>query len=348
MKIGGRMSKNRQTNVLFIWDVRDELKKYLQQGVSQYPEVNLIFPEKITDDEFLGLAQDVNIIVGWRPSKELLLQAKKANLFINPGAGIQHLIGLFKEVNRIHPISLVNGHGNSYFTAQHVVALLLSLTNKVIPHHNWMIEGEWRKGDSDAQTIPLRYRKIGLLGYGAVNQKVHQFLSGFDVEFAILRRNWDKNTVKIIDAVKKFSYTDLHPFLEEIDILIVGVPITSETKNLIKSEELRLLGPEGLVMNISRGPVIEEESLFLALKEKTIKGAAIDVWYDYQPAPDTQGKKYPYSYPFHTLDNVVLSPHRGASPMDDLQRWDEVIENISRFTQGRQDFLNLVDLDLEY
>ena len=148
--------------------------------------------------------------------------------------------------------------------------------------------------------------------------------------------------------MKKYSYTDLHPFLEEIDILIVGVPITSETKNLIKSEELRLLGPEGLVMNISRGPVIEEESLFLALKEKTIKGAAIDVWYDYRPTPDTQGKKYPYSYPFHTLDNVVLSPHRGASPMDDLQRWDEVIENISRFTQGRSDFLNLVDLDLEY
>ena len=84
------------------------------------------------------------------------------------------------------------------------------------------------------------------------------------------------------------------------------------------------------------------------MKSKSIAGAAIDVWYDYRPEQDETGRKYPYDHPFHELDNVVLSPHRGASPMDDLHRWNEVIENISRYSRGRTDFLNQVDLERGY
>jgi phosphoglycerate dehydrogenase-like enzyme len=94
--------------------------------------------------------------------------------------------------------------------------------------------------------------------------------------------------------------------------------------------------------------VVDEESLYHALENRIIQGAAIDVWYEYRPDEDLKGRKYPYQFPFHTLDKVVLSPHRGASPFDDLKRWDEVIENIRRFSEGRRDFLNVVDLDREY
>ena len=79
-----------------------------------------------------------------------------------------------------------------------------------------------------------------------------------------------------------------------------------------------------------------------------IAGAAIDVWYEYKPEPDVDNRKFPFHKGFHELDNIVLSPHRGASPMDDLERWNEVIENITRFCQGRTDFLNIVDLERGY
>ena len=85
---------------------------------------------------------------------------------------------------------LANGHGNTYFTGQHAVALLLALGNKIVPHHNWMAAGQWRKGDKDAASTPLRGRRVGLLGYGAINRKVHCFLAGFELDFAILRRDW--------------------------------------------------------------------------------------------------------------------------------------------------------------
>jgi len=337
-------------NVLCIWQPSELLKQYLCNGLRDYPQVNFLIPEDTSNETFLRLVKehDPEIIMGWRPTKELLEAAKNLKLFINPGAGIQHLIPLFRELSKERVITLVNGHGNSYFTAQHAVALLLALSNKIISHHNWMVQGLWRRGDAHATSIPVRDRKIGLLGYGAVNQKVHKLMSGFDVEFSILRREWSKQEETLPTSANKYTIDELHQFLKEVDILIVAVPLTEKTEGLIGKDELKLLGKDGLLVNMGRGSVIDEESLFTTLAEKTIAGAAIDVWYNYQPEPNSKGLKYPSSYPFHTLENVVLSPHRGASPMNDLRRWDEQIEIISQFARGENQYLNTVNISEGY
>jgi phosphoglycerate dehydrogenase-like enzyme len=211
-----------------------------------------------------------------------------------------------------------------------------------------MREGKWRTGDRDAISIPLRFRNVGFLGYGAINQKIHRFLSGFDIDFSILRKHWKKQKSPLPTDVEKFEFSQLPEFLTNIDILFVAVPLTSLTKGLIKKKELKLLGKKGLVVNVARGEIIDEESLYGALKRKDITGAAIDVWYDYTPKSDGEGRKYPFHFPFHTLDNIILSPHRGYSPFSDLLRWDEIIENIKRIAMGRTDFINIVNLDEEY
>ena len=296
----------------------------------------------------MKIAPEVQIIVGWRPTRELMDTAEHLSLFINPGVGVQHLIELFQETNSKRDVVLVNGHGNTYFAAQHAVSLLLALMNKVIPHHNWMVDGAWRKGDEDAISIPLRSRNVGLLGYGAVNMKVHKFLSGFDLKFSVLRRTWQGKNNTLFGPVEKYEPADLHLFLSAVDTLIIAVPQTALTEGLLKEKELRMLGPKGLLVNVARGSVIDEADLFKVLENRKIAGAAIDVWYDYHPTSDKNGHRYPYSQPFHQLDNIVLSPHRAASPFKDLKRWDEVIENISRFSQGNKELLNVVDLVLEY
>jgi phosphoglycerate dehydrogenase-like enzyme len=338
---------SQETIVLFTWEVIDRLKDYLITNLDDLPNLKLIFLDPVSDENLLQLAPTADIVVGWRVKDEIKLAATKMKLFINPGAGIRHHLEFFRELNRTRSVSLINGHGNSYFTAQHVIALLLSLMNKIIQHHNWMKDGQWRKGDKDAITLPLRYKKVGLLGYGHINKLVHKFLQGFDIEFAILRRNWPSHTVSIPTNVKRYTPSELSSFLEYCDIIIIAVPETSQTIGLIGKDELqRFRG--GILVNISRGSVVEEKSLYDALKNKEIDGAAIDVWYEYKPTPDNSGKKYPFHYPFHLLDNVVLSPHRGASPLNDLQRWDEVIENIKRFHRGEDEFLNVIDLNREY
>ncbi|MFX1427673.1 MAG: NAD(P)-dependent oxidoreductase [Promethearchaeota archaeon] len=335
-------------SVCFISTIPDPARIYISEKLNTFKNVDLKFSINSSDKNFLDLISDADILIGWRPTKKLLSKASKAKLFINPGAGIQHLLDLFREMNKEREIMLINGHGNSYSVAQHAVALLLTLMNKTIPHHEWMCEGIWRTGDNDAISIPLRFKRIGFLGYGAINQKIHRFLSGFDVEFSVLRKHWDKQKTQLPTEANKYEFSQLHDFLEEINILFIGVPLTSMTRRLLKRREFELLGKHGLVVNIARGDIIDEESLYYALKENIITGAAIDVWYDYTPKGDQEGKKYPFHYPFHTLENIILSPHRGYSPFSDLLRWDEVIENIKRLAQGRDDFLNVVNLEEEY
>ena len=342
------MLMSRETTVLFTWDVGESLRNHFISKLGQISDISLVFPSDTSQENLLRLAPSADIIVGWQPTRELLKTASKLRLFINPGAGIQHLLDLFIEVNRSRRVLLTNCHGNSYFVAQHAFALLLALTNRIIPHHNWMVAGEWRRGDEDAKSWPLRDRVIGLLGYGAVNQSVHRLLSGFKLRFSIFRRDWSKQITVLPTHAKKYSYPQLHQFLDEVDTLIIAVPLTSLTQGLIKLKELELLGSNGLLVNVARGNVVDEESLFKALRDNVIAGAAIDVWYNYKPSPDSKGRRYPFTKPFHTLQNVVLSSHRAASPLDDLRRWDEVMENIEKFAKGDDGFHNVVDLEQQY
>ena len=334
--------------VCFISRVSEEVQNYLTENLKNLSNVKIIFPKNTSEEYLEKIVPDAQVLIGWRPSKSILNHATNLKVFINPGAGVNHLLDLFIGLNKTRKISLINGHGNSYFVAQHAVALLLTLTNKTIPHHIWMKEGKWRTGDKDASSIPLRFREVGLLGYGAINKKVHQFLAGFDVKFHILRKNWNKQKDKIPTEAKKYGIAEIDNFLKEVDVLMVAVPHTSQTSGLIKARELKLLGPKGLIINVARGDIINQEDLYNALKNESILGAAIDVWYTYRPKANKGGLKYPYEFPFHNLDNIVLSPHRGYSPFNDLLRWDEVIENINRISQDRSDLINVIDLKEEY
>ncbi len=321
-------------NVLFLRDPSDTLKDKFND---QLNNINSIY----TVDNLSNI-EDIECIVGWRPDLELLRKAKNLKLFINPGTGVQHLIGNISEYFIKNNITLVNGHGNSYFTAEHAVAMYHTLTNRIIPHHQWMLDGKWRRGDNYAKTDPIRHKTIGLLGYGAINQKVHRFLSGYDVKFHALKRRWDKE----YEGIDKYYTSDnLHPFIDGIDVLIIAIPLTSETENIISSKELELL--DGYLINVGRGGIIDQQSLYDALKNNVIKGAAIDVWYEYQPE-EVDGRKYPYNFPFHELDNILLSPHRAASPFDDIERWDEVIINLNKLANDDSDYINQVDLKLGY
>jgi phosphoglycerate dehydrogenase-like enzyme len=338
----------RKINVLFIWKTNEDTQRYFRENLSDYPGVNLIFPADKDPETLAGYAPDTDIIIGWRPSEGLLDKAGRLGLYNAIGVGAQHLIEPFRELNKKRSVVLCNSHGNTYLTAQHTVAMLLSLTNKIVFHHKRMADGLWCPNNDSFKTMPFRERIVGLLGYGAINQYVHRFLSGFDVEFAVLKRDWGVSRQQPPTSIRKYNIDDLHTFLSDIDTLVVAVPLTSKTEGLIGKRELELLGTNGLLVNVARGAVIDEKSLYMALKNKIIAGAAIDVWYNYRPEPDEEGRKFPSEYPFHKLDNVILSPHRAASPFEDPKRWDDVIENIRRFADGRDDFLNVMSLEHEY
>ena len=341
-------NKSDKIKVVFISEIAEPIQEYIVTNLNKFRNLKLLFPSDTSVENILSLVQDADVLIGWRPTRAILKNAVKLKMFINPGTGVTHLIDLFRELNQERELKLINGHGHSYFVAQHAVALLLTFMNKTILHHQWMKQGKWRTDDKEAASIPLRFRKVGLLGYGAINKKILKMLQGFNIEFSILRKHWEKQNEQLITPIKKFTQYQVNEFCDEIDILLIAIPLTSKTKDLIGKEQLNLLGKEGILINVGRGEIINELALYNALKDKTITGAAIDVWYNYSPDEDSDGKKYPYNYPFHKLDNIILSPHRSNSPFIDLLRWDEVIENLSRLSEFKNDFINQVNLAEEY
>ena len=332
------------TKVLFLNRHGNELIDYLQRGLDD-PAIQLQRPASDDREDLLALTADADVLIGWSSDMELLEAAPKLKLFINPGTGITQHLENFRKIRKTRPVALANGHGNSYAVAQHTVALLLALANKVIPHHLKMVTNQ--PLGQPQHTVYFKNITIGLLGYGAINTKVHRFLGGFDVKFAACRRTWDKQEEPAPTELARYTNDQIDQFFTDCDVVINALPTTRVTRGIVTMTLLEQLGEGGLFVNVGRGATVVQEDLYQALKQRTIAGAAIEVWWGRAPEP-VDGRRDPYQFPFHELDNLVMSPHRGADSGGDLGRWDEVIENLKRVHAGRTDFLNVVDIDLEY
>lgn len=340
------------THIVMLNHHSGELIDYLKQGLGNL-SVEFHLPETGSPEQqrqsLLDLAQQAHILIGWGSDLELLERAKDLKLFINPGTGITHHLDTFRELKKSgSDVVLANGHGNSYAVAQHTVALLLALTNKVIPHHRKM--ADYLKAENPQRSVYMKNQTVGLLSYGAINSKVHRFLSGFDVQFAACRRSWDDDE-NYPTPIEKFDNSQLLEFFVHCDIVINALPHTRYTHDLVNMAAFERLGEHGLFVNVGRGATVVQADMYHALKNRVIAGAALEVWWRRGPKPDDPDVRHdPYeqAHPFHELDNVVMSPHRGADSGGNLDRWDEVIENIKRVHAGRSDYLNIVNLDLEY
>ena len=332
------------TNVVFLNRHGDELIDYLERGLGD-PSIQLQRPPSDDRADLLTLAGDADVLIGWGSDMELLEAATNLKLFINPGTGITQHLDNFRELRKTRSVVLANGHGNSYAVAQHTVALLMALANKVIPHHLKMVTNQ--PLEQPQRTVYFKDITIGLLGYGAINSKVHRFLSGFDVRFAVCRRSWTGDDGPYPTAVEEFTGEQLGNFFTACDVVINALPANRFTREMVTMREFERLGEGGLFVNVGRGATVAQEDLYRALKQRIIGGAAIEVWWKRPPKP-IDGRRDPYQFPFHELDNLVMSPHRGADSGGDLGRWDEVVENLKRVHAGRTDFLNVVDIDLEY
>lgn len=337
--------------VLLLWRPADNLLNYFKKKLADWENIVLLIPPNKDKEEVKKYCEEkaptVEVIVGWRPTTKLLEQAGRLQVFINPGTGVKHHIKAFKQIYLDKNIVLLNGHGHAHHSAQHALALLLSLSNKIVMHHQFMQAGKWRTGDKEGASTLLHNRVIGLAGYGAINQLVHKYLSPFDPQFAILHRDPQKRLSNLLSSAHVFTTEQLHSFLQMIDTLIIAMPHTKLTENLFAQKELSLLGRKGLLVNVGRGAIVNQHDLYDALSKNTIAGAALDVWYDYKAKPNKDGQCFPYDYPFQELSNVVLSPHRAASPMNELARWDNVIDNLIAYSEKRP-LNNIVSLSEEY
>jgi phosphoglycerate dehydrogenase-like enzyme len=195
-------------------------------------------------------------------------------------------------------------------------------------------DGRWMSPQADPSEgllEPLSGKTVAILGTGEIGRAVAAKCRAFDMKTIGISRS-GKAPGMIFDEVRPVS--DLTPVLRGADVLVVAVPLEKATRGLLGARELGAMRPTAILINVARGPVVDEEALYRALSEGTLAGAAVDVWYDYPPPGSNL--RAPSRFPFRELANVIMTPHiSGVARSTFDRRIEDLLFNIKAFAAGR-------------
>jgi len=274
-----------------------------------------------------ALAQaDVLISLAWNKT---FPAAPRLKLIQSPGTGVD-----FIDFAAVPPgVRVCNSYGHAEGTAEYVMlAILLWCQVHFVPAHNsFRTERSWRySGRVNGPINEELYGKtVGILGLGSIGRAVAQRARGFGTR--VLGCNRTLREVAHVD--RQYPLERIAEFLAECDFVVIAAALAPQTERLIDARRLAKVKPSAVLINVGRGPIVEEDALYAALKEKRIRGATLDVWNAY-PSKDNLGIA-PSKHPFHELDNVWMTPHTAAwtTGMVD-RRWSEIAENLDRLARG--------------
>lgn len=268
---------------------------------------------------------DADVLVTGSCPPELAALGKKLRLVQVIGAGYEKVA--IDSLPRATQVANIFGHEDSM--AEYALAATIMLRRGFLQQHYELRRGRWEypaHDDSMPWMNTLDGAVIGFVGFGHIGSRTWDRFRVFGTEgIAVTRSGSVDATAAGLRWAGKID--GLPRLLDESDVVVVSTPLTPETKGLIGNAELARLGPTGLIVNMGRGPIIEEQALYSGLKDGVIAGAAIDVWYDY-PAEDAG---YPSKLPFQELPNVLMTPHTsGVTRQTFRSRAVEIAANITR------------------
>ena len=216
------------------------------------------------------------------PNLKLIASSGSVNSSIDVGAAGDHGIAVVYTGYRSDP------------TIEFTWALILASARHIVTESSSVRSGGWQ------QTVgmDLRGKTLGVLGLGNVGSQVARIGSAFGMKLISWSQNMTPEAAKAAGAI----LVSKDQLFEDSDILTIHLVLSSRTRGLVGATELERMKPTAWLINASRGPIVEEQALISALRNKQIAGTAIDV-FDTEPLPP--------SHPFRTLDNVLATPHIG-------------------------------------
>ena len=254
---------------------------------------------------------ETEILVAGRPSRAQLSSPNLQALII-PWAGLPH------EMKAILPdfphISVHNLHHNAAPVAETAVSLLLSAAKLTIPYDRALRHHDWRIRYEPSPTLTLTGKTALILGYGAIGQRVARICQAMEMTVLATKRS--------ATTVSSDAYAEIHPaaalpdLLPRAHALIICLPLTAETEGLIGKAELAALPPHAMLVNVGRGPIVDEHALYEALVAGTLHGAGLDVWFNYPADKAARPHTPAANVPLHELDNIVMSPHHAGLTRD--------------------------------
>jgi D-3-phosphoglycerate dehydrogenase len=207
--------------------------------------------------------------------------------------------------------------------AEHSLALMMALARSIPSLDNEVKKGGWPR------SIPTQLcgKRLGIIGTGAIGRRMARLGRGIGMDVVA----WSFNPSQETADECGFIYIDLKELLKSSDVVSMHARLSPETADLIGAEQFDLMKRSALLINTARGPIVNKEALYEALKEGKIAGAGLDVFHSEPVDPDD---------PLLSLDNVVLSPHNAGQTPEALERsLDQAVENIINFFKGIPDNL---------
>ncbi len=187
-------------------------------------------------------------------------------------------------------------------TADMAWALILATARRVVEGHLYVKEGRWKTWHPTLLLgMSVHGATLGIVGFGRIGQAVARRAQGFDMRVLAYSRSPSQEAAQRLGVE---LVPDLDTLLRESDIITLHVPLTQETYHMIGERELGLMKPTAILVNTARGPVVDPDALYRALKEKRIAYAGLDV---------TEPEPLPPDSPLLTLDNIVITPHIGSA-----------------------------------
>lgn len=272
------------------------------------------------------------VLVDGDPDRAKLAASPHLRALIQPFTGVPpETLALLTEFPQV---MLFNSHGPALATAEMAFALLLAAAKAIVPLDQALRQGDWSPRFHPIPTVLLSGKTALLLGYGAIGRHVARMCKGMGMRTLALRRSDDTGSDELAEV---FPASSLHELLPLADALIISLPLTEETRGMIGAKELSLLPKDSVLVNVGRGPVVDEGALFEALTTGVLSAAGLDVWYTYPEHEARSGLTSPSAFPFGELDNVVLSPHRGGLAYEEdarFARMDALAEIINALARG--------------
>ena len=267
-------------------------------------------------------------IVGVRFAQETP-RPEKLKLFHVPGAGYDAV-----DLDAIPPSAVVcNCFGHEQAIAEYVMAALLGRHVPLADADSKLRQGEWAYSSGSLARLhgELAGKTIGLLGFGHIGKAIAARAKAFEMTVHVANRS----PVALSSVVDRaFTLDNLRDFWGTVDFLVVSVPLTADTTGIVGADAFAAMQPSAVVLNVGRGPTIDERALYDALKNDRIAGAIIDTWYTY-PSPG-QPNTLPSTLPFHALTNIVMTPHMSGWTSGTIRRRQKTIaDNLKRRVEGR-------------
>jgi phosphoglycerate dehydrogenase-like enzyme len=320
--------------------------EYIQSNIS--PNIQLVFPASYDESMLINYVPDAEVLFGGFFSEGLLSNAKKLKFAQIPWTGVDNLdFGLLSK----HNVVVCNSHSNSEVVAEHAVAMMMDAAKKISYHDREMREGNWNRLFPNTQNIISPFSKkitgstIGIIGFGAIGQHIVNMLQGFSCSFHVFTRS-GVVAEEFKSKVQGFQIKDFLDKAKELDVVFVAIPLTKETQGMIDENFFNAMSEHSILINISRGQVLNPAHLYDALHNKQIGVAAIDTWHNYPS--QSNPKVFPsLEFPFHELDNIILSPHRAGYVDSGFPHLDDAIENLNRAIVG-EPLINVVSFEFNY